>query len=86
MNHSKRHGEILRLLQEEGTITIAALAERLNVSLETIRRDVKPLTDGKAGFLTRLSSGTAMDLAARISSPRSVGMNHRTPRTRSMKS
>ena len=27
--HSKRHGEILRLLQEEGTITIARLAERL---------------------------------------------------------
>ena len=22
MNHSKRHGEILKLLQEEGTITI----------------------------------------------------------------
>jgi len=44
MNHSKRHGEILRLLQEEGTITIAALADRLGVSLETVRRDVKPLT------------------------------------------
>ena len=25
MNHSKRHGEILRLLNEEGTISIAAL-------------------------------------------------------------
>ncbi len=45
MNHSKRHGEILRLLQEEGTITIAALAEKLGVSLETVRRDVKPLTN-----------------------------------------
>jgi DeoR family transcriptional regulator, glycerol-3-phosphate regulon repressor len=44
MNHSKRHGEILRLLQEEGTITIASLADRLGVSLETVRRDVKPLT------------------------------------------
>jgi DeoR family transcriptional regulator, glycerol-3-phosphate regulon repressor len=44
MNHSKRHGEILRLLNEEGTITIASLADRLGVSLETIRRDVKPLT------------------------------------------
>ncbi len=43
MNHSKRHGEILRLLNEEGTISIAALAQRLGVSLETIRRDVKPL-------------------------------------------
>lgn len=44
MIHSKRHGEILRLLQEEGTITIASLADRLGVSLETVRRDVKPLT------------------------------------------
>lgn len=42
---SKRHGEILRLLQEEGTISIAELAARLGVSLETVRRDVKPLTD-----------------------------------------
>ena len=43
MNYSKRHGEILKLLQDEGTITIAHLAERLSVSLETVRRDVKPL-------------------------------------------
>lgn len=45
MIHSKRHGEILRLLGDEGTVTIASLAERLGVSLETVRRDVKPLTD-----------------------------------------
>ncbi|TGQ44472.1 DeoR/GlpR family DNA-binding transcription regulator [Mesorhizobium sp. M00.F.Ca.ET.216.01.1.1] len=45
MIHSKRHGEILRLLTEEGTITIASLADRLGVSLETVRRDVKPLTN-----------------------------------------
>jgi DeoR family glycerol-3-phosphate regulon repressor len=45
MIHSKRHGEILRLLGDEGTITIASLAERLGVSLETVRRDVKPLAD-----------------------------------------
>lgn len=44
MNHSKRHSEILRLLQDEGTITIADLADKLGVSLETVRRDVKPLT------------------------------------------
>jgi len=42
--HSKRHAEILRLVGEEGTITIADLASRLDVSLETVRRDVKPLT------------------------------------------
>ncbi|WP_271897600.1 DeoR/GlpR family DNA-binding transcription regulator [Candidatus Phyllobacterium onerii] len=43
--NSKRHGEIKRLLQEEGTISIADLAQKLGVSLETIRRDVKPMTD-----------------------------------------
>lgn len=43
MNYSKRHGEILKLVQEEGTLTIASLAEKLGVSLETVRRDVKPL-------------------------------------------
>ncbi|MBX3582443.1 MAG: DeoR/GlpR transcriptional regulator [Rhizobiaceae bacterium] len=43
MKHSKRHGEILKLIQEEGTMTITRLAEKLGVSLETVRRDVKPL-------------------------------------------
>ena len=43
MNYSKRRGEILKLLQDEGTITIARLADALGVSLETVRRDVKPL-------------------------------------------
>ena len=42
---SKRHGEILQLLNEQGTITIADLAGRLGVSAETVRRDVRPLTD-----------------------------------------
>lgn len=42
---SRRHGEILRLLREEGTLSVADLAGRLGVSLETVRRDVKPLTD-----------------------------------------
>lgn len=47
MNHSKRHSDILKLVQDEGTITIVDLATRLGVSLETIRRDVKPLaSDG----------------------------------------
>lgn len=48
MNHSKRHADILRLLKEEGTVTIASLADRLGVSLETIRRDVKPLSQDGA--------------------------------------
>lgn len=45
---SKRHTEILRILDTEGTVTIAALAEAMDVSLETIRRDVRPLVDGGA--------------------------------------
>jgi DeoR family glycerol-3-phosphate regulon repressor len=43
MNHSKRHRAILTLLQQDGTVTIADLARRLDVSLETVRRDIKPL-------------------------------------------
>lgn len=45
---SKRHAEILKLLDSKGTVTIAALAEAMEVSLETIRRDVRPLVDGGA--------------------------------------
>ncbi len=33
------------MLQEEGTVSIASLAGRLGVSLETVRRDVRPLSD-----------------------------------------
>jgi DeoR family glycerol-3-phosphate regulon repressor len=45
---SKRHAEILRILDVQGTVTISALAEAMDVSLETIRRDVRPLVDGGA--------------------------------------
>lgn len=48
MNHSKRHNDILRLLQQDGTVTIADLAKKLDVSLETVRRDIKPLTTNGA--------------------------------------
>jgi DeoR family glycerol-3-phosphate regulon repressor len=52
MRHSKRHAEILRILAEEGTVAISGLADRLGVSLETIRRDVQPLAD--AGSLVKM--------------------------------
>ncbi|MGE0211466.1 MAG: DeoR/GlpR family DNA-binding transcription regulator [Parvibaculaceae bacterium] len=45
MRASKRHSEILRILSLEGTASIASLAERFSVSLETIRRDIAPLVD-----------------------------------------
>ncbi|PSJ60210.1 DeoR/GlpR family DNA-binding transcription regulator [Pseudaminobacter soli (ex Li et al. 2025)] len=63
MNHSKRHAEILRIVQDEGTISIADLADRLGVSLETVRRDVKPLT----------SDGTVMKMHGAIGLPAIVG-------------
>ncbi|MDP2734338.1 MAG: DeoR/GlpR family DNA-binding transcription regulator, partial [Hoeflea sp.] len=42
---SKRHTEIMRILADEGTVTISDLSVRLGVSLETVRRDVRPLTE-----------------------------------------
>ncbi|RJG46718.1 MULTISPECIES: DeoR/GlpR family DNA-binding transcription regulator [unclassified Mesorhizobium] len=63
MNHSKRHSEILRIIQEEGTISVAELAEKLGVSLETIRRDVKPMT----------SEGTVIKMHGAIGLPTLVG-------------
>jgi DeoR family transcriptional regulator, glycerol-3-phosphate regulon repressor len=45
---SKRHTEILRLLESEGTVTIAALSQAMGVSSETVRRDVRPLVEGGA--------------------------------------
>lgn len=40
---SKRHGRILEILEREGTVSIATLAGRLDVSTETVRRDLRPL-------------------------------------------
>lgn len=42
---SKHHTAILEILNTEGTISVAALAGKLGVSLETVRRHVRPLTD-----------------------------------------
>lgn len=44
VKHTKRHTAIMKIVSEEGTSTIAALAEQLGVSQESIRRDVRPLT------------------------------------------
>lgn len=43
MDYSPRHGRILSLLHEEGTIGVGDLALRLDVSVETVRRDIKAL-------------------------------------------
>jgi len=41
---TRRHADILRILEAEGPVTIAALARRLAVSAETVRRDLRPLS------------------------------------------
>jgi DeoR family glycerol-3-phosphate regulon repressor len=58
---SKRHGTILEILDGEGTVSIAALAERLRVSAETVRRDLRPLA--ARGTVVRMHG--AVGLAAR---------------------
>lgn len=55
---SKRHTEILQILEAEGSVSIAALARRLGVSLETIRRDVKPLSE--AGKVVRIHGAVGL--------------------------
>lgn len=55
---SKRHDAILRLLHDQGSMAISALAQALDVSLETIRRDVKPLEE--AGQLVRIHGAVGL--------------------------
>lgn len=59
---SKRHSDILKILETEGTVTISALARQLGVSLETVRRDVKPLSE--TGAVMRVHG--AVGLAGQI--------------------
>ncbi|AKH98972.1 transcriptional regulator, DeoR family [Hoeflea sp. IMCC20628] len=59
---SKRHTEIMRILSDEGTVTISGLAARLGVSLETVRRDVRPLTEN--GSVLRIHG--AVGLAGQV--------------------
>jgi DeoR family transcriptional regulator, glycerol-3-phosphate regulon repressor len=60
---SKRHGAILRLLRERGTMSVADLASALGVSLETVRRDVRPLTE----------DGSLLKMHGAVGLPSSVG-------------
>lgn len=51
----ERHEQILELLEQEGAVRVAALAQRFSVAEETIRRDLERL--GEAGLLTRTHGG-----------------------------
>jgi DeoR family glycerol-3-phosphate regulon repressor len=55
---SKRHVEILKLLELQGSASIAAMARQLGVSTETIRRDVRPLVE--AGSVVRIHGAVGL--------------------------
>lgn len=55
---SKRHGEILKLLELQGSASIAALARQLGVSTETIRRDLRPLVE--TGAVVRIHGAVGL--------------------------
>ncbi|MDR7126781.1 DeoR/GlpR family DNA-binding transcription regulator [Pseudotabrizicola sp. 4114] len=57
-----RHGAILKLLEERGPLSVAALADTLEVSSETLRRDVRALAD--AGAVVRVHG--AVGLAGQV--------------------
>ena len=62
MPPSKRQREIMRVLEHEGSVALSVLARKLDVSLETIRRDIKPLAD--SGSLIKMHG--AVGLASTI--------------------
>ncbi len=51
INLTKRQSDIAEATRISGTVKISDLAEEMGVSLETIRRDIRPLVD--FGFLTK---------------------------------
>jgi DeoR/GlpR family transcriptional regulator of sugar metabolism len=61
-----RHGKILHRLQTKGTVSVADLADRFDVSMETIRRDLKTLE--ARGLLQTVHGGaTAADAEPSLS-------------------
>jgi DeoR family glycerol-3-phosphate regulon repressor len=55
---SRRHGEILKLLELQGSASIVAMARQLGVSAETIRRDLRPLVE--SGSVLRMHGAVGL--------------------------
>ena len=66
-----RHRRILQIVREHGRIEARELAERLGISMETIRRDVRALTD--AGRLQRQHGAVAWPTARLPATPARTG-------------
>lgn len=62
MQHSPRHGKILQLLSREGVIGVAELARRLQVSAETLRRDVRAMA--RRGEVLRMHGSVGLPSVA----------------------
>ncbi len=58
MYATRRQSEILKTVQNQGSCTISELARRLDVSDETIRRNLKPLSD--RGLVKRVHGGVTL--------------------------
>lgn len=58
MTLNLRQAEILAMARAEGRVAVEALAERFNVTLQTIRRDLTDLAD--AGLLDRVHGGAVL--------------------------
>ncbi|WP_372658837.1 DeoR/GlpR family DNA-binding transcription regulator [Hydrogenophaga sp.] len=58
MNLNPRHTQLLDAVRAQGPLTIEALAERFDVTLQTVRRDVQRLAE--AGLLARFHGGVRM--------------------------
>ena len=58
MNPSPRQLELIEEVRRLQNVTVEALGERFGVTLQTVRRDIRQLTD--AGLLTRFHGGVRM--------------------------
>ena len=66
-----RHRRILQMVREHGRIEVRELAQRLGISMETIRRDIRALTD--AGRLQRRHGAVAWPTARLPAMPGRAG-------------
>ena len=58
MSLSFRQSDILSLAKQNGRVAVEDLAERFNVTVQTIRRDLSELSD--AGMLDRVHGGAVL--------------------------
>ena len=76
MSAESRHQQILRMLAEQGTLSIVDLAEKFDVSAMTIRRDLNQLA--AAGLLVRTRGGAAAPASGSFEPPFALRERTRT--------